>query len=112
MTLTFYRYGSTDTTDTLELDETKSSIIDKLNEPTRLAAILTGETAPQIALGNYTTYGGNRYYVTKEPTVRKEHSRLYTVEVDLERSVGLARITILDNPVDHRTTFDYTGTAT
>ncbi len=112
MTLTFYRYGSTDTTDTLELDETKSSIIDKLNEPTRLAAILTGETAPQIALGNYTTYGGNRYYVTKEPTVRKEHSRLYTVEVDLERSLGLARITILDNPVDHRTTFDYTGTAT
>lgn len=78
----------------------------------RLAAILTGETAPQIALGNYTTYGGNRYYVTKEPTVRKEHSRLYTVEVDLERSLGLARITILDNPVDHRTTFDYTGTAT
>ena len=112
MTLTFYRYGSTDTTDTLELDETKSSIIDKLNEPTRLSAILTGETAPQIALGNYTTYGGNRYYVTKEPTVRKEHSRLYTVEVDLERSLGLARITILDNPVDHRTTFDYTGTAT
>lgn len=112
MTLTFYRYGSTDTTDTLELDETKSSIIDKLNEPTRLSAILTSETAPQIALGNYTTYGGNRYYVTKEPTVRKEHSRLYTVEVDLERSLGLARITILDNPVDHRTTFDYTGTAT
>ena len=112
MTLTFYRYGSTDTTDTLELDETKSSIIDKLNEPTRLSAIFTSETAPQIALGNYTTYGGNRYYVTKEPTVRKEHSRLYTVEVDLERSLGLARITILDNPVDHRTTFDYTGTAT
>ena len=112
MTLTFYRYGSTDTTDTLELDETKSSIIDKLNEPTRLSAIFTSETAPQIALGNYTTYGGNRYYVTKEPTVRKEHSRLYTVEVDLERSLGLARITILDNPVDHRTTFDYTATAT
>nr|DAE76027.1 MAG TPA: tail protein [Caudoviricetes sp.] len=112
MTLTFYRYGSTDTTDTLELDETKSSIIDKLNEPTRLSAILTSETAPQIALGNYTTYGGNRYYVTKESTVRKEHSQLYTVEVDLERSLGLARITILANPVDHRTTFDYTATAT
>nr|DAS90642.1 MAG TPA: tail protein [Caudoviricetes sp.] len=112
MTLTFYRYGSTDTTDILELDETKSSIIDKLNEPTRLSAIFTSETAPQIALGNYTTYGGNRYYVTKEPTVRKEHSRLYTVEVELERSLGLARITILANPVDHRTTFDYTGTAT
>ena len=112
MTLTFYRYGSTDTTDTLELDETKSSIIDKLNEPTRLSAILTSETAPQIALGNYTTYGGNRYYVTKEPTVRKEHSQLYTVEVELERSLGLARITILANPVDHRTTFDYTATAT
>ena len=112
MTLTFYRYGSTDTTDTLELDETKSSIIDKLNEPTRLSAILTSETAPQIALGNYTDYGGTRYYVTKEPTVRKEHSQLYTVEVDLERSLGLGRITILANPVDHRTTFDYTGTAT
>lgn len=112
MTLTFYRYGSTDATDTLELDETKSSIIDKLNEPSRLSAILTSETAPQIALGNYTDYGGTRYYVTKEPTVRKEHSQLYTVEVDLERSLGLARITILANPVDHRTTFDYTGTAT
>ena len=112
MTLTFYRYGSTDATDTLELDETKSSIIDKLNEPTRLSAILTSETAPQIALGNYTTYKGTRYYVTKEPTVRKEHSQLYTVEVDLERSLGLGRITILANPVDHRTTFDFTGTAT
>ena len=112
MTLTFYRYGSTDTTDTLELDEAKSSIIDKLNEPTRLSAILTSETAPQIALGNYTNYGGTRYYITKEPTVRKEHSRLYAVEVELERSLGLARITILANPVDHRTTFDYTATAT
>nr|WP_314783093.1 hypothetical protein [uncultured Porphyromonas sp.] len=112
MTLTFYRYGSTDTTDILELDETKSSIIDKLNEPTRLLAIFTSETAPQIALGNYTTYGGTRYYITKEPTVRKEHSRLYAVEVELERSLGLARITILANPVDHRTTFDYTATAT
>lgn len=112
MTLTFHRYGSKATTDTLELDETKSSIIDKLSEPTRLSAILTTTTAPQIALGNYTTYGGNRYYITKEPTVRKEHSQLYTVEVDLERSLGLARITILANPIDHRTTFDYTGTAT
>lgn len=112
MTLTFYRYGSTDTIDELELDDTKSSIIDKLSEPTRLSAILTTTTAPQIALGNYTTYKGNRYYVTKEPTVRKEHSQLYTVEVDLERSLGLARITILANPVDHRTTFDYTATAT
>ena len=112
MTLTFHRYGSTDTTDALELDETKSSIIDKLNEPTRLSAILTSETAPQIALGNYTTYNGTRYYVTKEPTVRKEHSKLYTVEVDLERSLGLGRITILANPIDHRTTFDYTATAT
>lgn len=112
MTLTFYRYGSTDTVDELELDETKSSIIDKLNEPTRLSAILTSTTAPQIALGNYTTYEGTRYYITKEPTVRKEHSQLYTVEVDLERSLGLARITILANPVDHRTTFDYTATAT
>lgn len=112
MTLTFKRYGSKATTDTLELDETKSSIIDKLSEPTRLSAILTSETAPQIALGNYTTYEGTRYYVTKEPTVRKEHSQLYTVEVDLERSLGLARITILANPIDHRTTFDYTGTAT
>lgn len=112
MTLTFKRYGSTDIIDELELDETKSSIIDKLSEPTRLSAILTSETAPKIALGNYTTYKGNRYYVTKEPTVRKEHSQLYTVEVDLERSLGLARITILANPVDHRTTFDYTATAT
>ncbi len=112
MTLTFKRYGSTDTTDALELDETKSSIIDKLSEPTRLSAILTSETAPQVALGNYTTYNGTRYYVTKEPTVRKEHSQLYTVEVDLERSLGLGRITILANPIDHRTTFDYTGTAT
>lgn len=112
MTLTFHRYGSKATTDTLELDETKSSIIDKLSEPTRLSAILTTTTAPQIALGNYTTYEGTRYYVTKEPTVRKEHSQLYTVEVDLERSLGLARITILANPVDHRTTFDYTATAT
>lgn len=112
MTLTFYRYGSTDTTDTLELDETKASIIDKLNEPTRLSAILTTNTAPQIALGNYTTYEGTRYYITKEPTVRKEHSQLYTVEVDLERSLGLARITILANPVEHRTSFDYTATAT
>lgn len=112
MTQTFYRYGSTDIVDELELDETRSSIIDKLNEPTRLSAILTSETAPKIALGNYTTYKGNRYYVTKEPTVRKEHSQLYTVEVDLERSLGLARITILANPVDHRTTFDYTATAT
>ena len=112
MTLTFRRYGSTDTTATLELDETKSSIIDKLNEPSRLSAILTSETAPQIALGNYTSYDNKLYYVTKEPTVRKEHSQLYTVEVDLERSLGLARITILANPVDHRTTFDFTGTAT
>lgn len=111
MTLTFKRYGSTDIIDELELDETKSSIIDKLNEPSRLSAILTSTTAPQIVLGNYTTYEGTRYYVTKEPTVRKEHSQLYTVEVDLERSLGLARITILANPVDHRTTFDYTATA-
>ena len=112
MTLTFHRYGSKATTDTLELDETKSSIIDKLSEPTRLSAILTTTTAPQIALGSYTDYNGTRYYVTKEPTVRKEHSQLYTVEVDLERSLGLARITILANPIDHRTTFDYTATAT
>ena len=34
------------------------------------------------------------------------------MEVDLERSLGLGRITILANPVDHRTTFDFTGTAT
>ena len=112
MTLTFKRYGSTDIIDELELDETKSSIIDKLSEPTRLSAILTTTTAPKIALGNYTTYKGIRYYITKEPTVRKEHSQLYTVEVDLERSLGLARITILANHVDHRTTFDYTATAT
>lgn len=112
MTLTFHRYGSTDTTDTLELDEAKSSIIDKLNEPTRLSAILTSETAPSLQLGARTTYKGVAYYVTKEPTVRKEHSKLYTIEAELETAIGLARHVILCNPVDKRASFDYTATAT
>ena len=112
MTITFHSYGSTDTTDALELDETKSSIIDKLNEPTRLALTLTSETAPMIALGAHVTYQGVTYYVTSEPTVRKEHSKLFVVETELETSIGLARHVILSNPVDKRASFDYTATAT
>lgn len=112
MTLKFYQYGSDRIVATLELDETHSSIIDKLNEPTRLSATLTSTTAPVIQLGARTTYEGITYYVTKEPTVRKEHSQLYTIELDLETIIGLTRHVILDNPVDKRSSFDYTASAT
>lgn len=112
MTLKFYQYGSDRLVATLELDETHSSIIDKLNEPTRLSATLTSTTAPVIQLGARATYEGITYYVTKEPTVRKEHSKLYTIELDLETIIGLTRHVILDNPVDKRSSFDYTASAT
>lgn len=112
MTLKFYQYGADKLVATLELDEAHSSIIDKLNEPTRLSATLTSDTAPTLHLGTRTTYKGVTYYVTKEPTIRKEHSKLYTIEADLETIIGLARLVILDNPVDKRSSFDYTATAT
>lgn len=112
MTLTFYGFNSSDATAKLELDETQSSIIERINEPTRLSATLTSTTAPVIQLGARTTYKGVTYYVTKEPTVRKEHSKLYTIELDLETIIGLTRHVILDNPVDKRVTYDYTATAT
>ena len=112
MTLKFYQYGADKLVATLELDEAHSSIIDKLNEPTRLSATLTSDTAPTLHLGARTTYQGVTYYVTKEPTVRKEHSKLYTIETELETVIGLARHVILDNPVDKRSSFDYTATAT
>ena len=112
MTLKFYQYGSARLVATLELDEAHSSIIDKLNEPTRLSATLTSDTAPTLQLGARTTYKGVTYYTTKEPTVRKEHSKLYTIEAELETVIGLARHVILDNPVDKRSSFDYTATAT
>ena len=112
MTITFHSYGRGGTETTLELDERRSSIIEKLNEPTRLALTLTSETAPMIALGAHITYQGVTYYVTSEPTVRKEHSQLFVVETELETSIGLARHVILCNPVDKRASFDYTATAT
>lgn len=112
MTLTFHSYGSGGTDTTLELDERQSSIIEKLNEPTRLALTLTSETAPMITLGAHISYQGVTYYVTSEPTVRKEHSKLFVVETELETSIGLARHVILSNPVDKRASFDYTATAT
>lgn len=111
MTITFYGYNSSDPAATLELDERQSSIIEKLNEPTRLALTLTSETAPMITLGAHITYQGVTYYVTSEPTVRKEHSKLFVVETELETSIGLARHVILSNPVDKRASFDYTATA-
>lgn len=112
MTITFYGYNSSDPAATLELDERQSSIIEKLNEPTRLALTLTSETAPMIALGAHITYQGITYYVTSEPTVRKEHSKLFVIETELETSIGLARHVILTNPVDKRASFDYTASAT
>ncbi len=112
MTLKFYQYGADRLVATLELDEAHSSIIDKLNEPTRLSATLTSDTAPTLQLGARTTYEGVTYYVTKEPTIRKEHSKLYTIETELETVIGLTRHVILDNPVDKRSSFDYTATAT
>lgn len=112
MTITFYGYNSSDPAATLELDERQSSIIEKLNEPTRLALTLTSETAPMITLGAHVTYQGVTYYVTSEPTVRKEHSKLFVVETELETSIGLARHVILSNPVDKRASFDYTASAT
>ena len=112
MTITFHSYGRGGTETTLELDERQSSIVEKLNEPTRLDLTLTSETAPMIALGAHITYQGVTYYVTSEPTVRKEHSKLFVVEAELETSIGLARHVILSNPVDKRASFDYTATAT
>lgn len=112
MTLTFYQYGADKLVATLELDEAHSSIIERINEPTRLSATLTSDTAPTLQLGARTTYKGVTYYVTKEPTVRKEHSKLYVIETELETVIGLARLVILDNPVDKRSIFDYTATAT
>ena len=112
MTLKFYQYGADKLVATLELDETKSSIIERINEPTRLSATLTSDTAPTLQLGARTTYNGVTYYVTKEPTIRKEHSKLYTIEADLETIIGLTRLFILANPVDKRSSFDYTATAT
>lgn len=112
MTITFHSYGRGGTETTLELDERRSSIVEKLNEPTRLDLTLTSETAPMIALGAHITYQGVTYYVTSEPTVRKEHSKLFVVEAELETSIGLARHVILSNPVDKRASFDYTATAT
>ena len=112
MTLKFYQYGADRLVATLELDEAQSSIIERINEPTRLSATLTSTTAPVIQIGARTTYQGVTYYVTKEPTVRKEHSKLYTIETELETVIGLARHVILDNPVDKRSSFDYTATAT
>lgn len=112
MTLKFYQYGSDRLVATLELDEAQSSILERINEPTRLSATLTSTTAPDIQIGARTTYEGITYYVTKEPTVRKEHSQLYTIELDLETIIGLTRHVILDNPVDKRSSFDYTASAT
>ena len=112
MTLNFHQYGADRLVATLELDEAQSSIIERINEPTRLSATLTSTTAPVIQIGARTTYQGVTYYVTKEPTVRKEHSKLYTIEAELETVIGLARHVILDNPVDKRSSFDYTATAT
>ena len=112
MTLKFYQYGSDRLVATLKLDEAHSSIIDKLNEPTRLSATLSSTTAPALKLGARTTYKGVTYYVTKEPTLRKEHSKLYVIETELETIIGLARLVILNNPVDKRSSFDYTATAT
>lgn len=112
MTLKFYQYGADRLVATLELDEAHSSIIERINEPTRLSATLTSTTAPTLQLGARTTYKGVTYYVTKEPTVRKEHSKLYTIELDLETIIGLTRYVLLNNPIDHRTTFDYTASAT
>lgn len=111
MTITFNSYGRGGTETTLELDERQSSVIEKLNEPTRLALTLTSETAPMITLGAHVTYQGVTYYVTSEPTVRKEHSKLFVVETELETSIGLARHVILSNPVDKRASFDFTATA-
>lgn len=111
MTITFYGYNSSDPAATLELDERQSSIIEKLNEPTRLALTLTSDTAPMITLGAHVTYQGVTYYVTSEPTVRKEHSKLFVIETELETSIGLARHVILSNPVDKRASFDFTATA-
>ena len=111
MTLNFHQYGSDRLVATLELDDRQSSIIDKLNEPTRLSATLTSDTAPDLLLGARTTYKGVTYYVTKEPTVRKEHSKLYVIETELETVIGLARLVVLNNPVDKRSSFDYTATA-
>lgn len=112
MTLKFYQYGSDRLVATLKLDEAHSSILERINEPTRLSATLTSTTAPDIQIGARTTYEGITYYVTKEPTVRKEHSKLYTIELDLETIIGLTRYMLLNNPIDRRTTFDYTASAT
>lgn len=112
MTLKFYQYGSDRLVATLKLDEAHSSILERINEPTRLSATLTSDTAPTLQLGARTTYKGVTYYVTKEPTVRKEHSKLYTIELDLETIIGLTRYLLLNNPIDRRTTFDYTASAT
>lgn len=112
MTLKFYQYGADRLVATLELDEAHSSLIERINEQTRLSATLTSTSAPVIQLGARTTYNGVTYYVTSEPTLRKEHSTRFVVEADLEPASGLTRHVILDNPIDHRTTFDYTATAT
>lgn len=111
MTLSFYTFGTPTAVLSLELDESKSSLIEQLNETTRLAVTLTAPFAPALKVGMYTTYNGSDYYLIAEPSVTKVHSESYIVEADLESVAGLTKATILSNPIDKRTSFDYTATA-
>ena len=111
MILSFYTFGSPTIVLRLKMDESKSSLIEQLNETTRLAVTLTAPFAPALKIGMYTTYNGSDYYLIAEPSVTKVHSESYIIEADLESIAGLTKATILSNPIDKRTSFDYTATA-
>lgn len=111
MILSFYTFGSPTAVLRLKMDESKSSLIEQLNETTRLAVTLTAPSAPALKIGMYTTYNGRDYYLIAEPSVTKVHSESYIIEADLESIAGLTKATILSNPIDKRTSFDYTATA-
>ena len=111
MILSFCTFGTPTAVLSLELDESKSSLIEQLNETTRFAVTLTAPFAPALKVGMYTTYNGSDYYLIAEPSVTKVHSESYIIEADLESVAGLTKATILSNPIDKRTSFDYTATA-
>lgn len=111
MILSFYTFGTPTAVLSLKMDESKSSLIEQLNETTRLAVTLTAPFAPALRIGMYTTYNGSDYYLIAEPSVTKVHNESYIIEADLEGVAGLTKATILSNPIDKRTSFDYTATA-
>lgn len=95
---------------TINVDESQSSIIERLGETDRLSLTITSDRPLTLQIGYCTAYEGKSYYIVKEPTVRMIHATLYHTELEMEAPAGLTKTVIFANPHDKRTTFDYTAT--